>query len=360
MKDKPHVRLVDAHAEGDRRADDHAVVLEKFILVARPHLMVEPRVIGERAPPGQRKLLRELLRAPPRCAIDDAALALMRFEPLGELARRIGLGPHRQKQVRTVEGAHENARTSREQACDNVGAGGAVGGGRHRDRLHAAERIGDLAQPQIFGAKIMPPLRDAMGLVDRKKIDLGASEQLDHVVAHQALGRDIEQAQRAIAHRRRDAPAFVDIGSRIQRRRRNSELAQLRDLVAHQRDQRRDHQGEAFARQRRQLIAERFAAARRHDRQHILAAQRRADDFLLAGAKAGEAEDAAELGAGFVEKGFARHAPSFRCGSKTGVHCTSSMRSAPQASMTSRSSPSAAPLAAGMESSAVRKSSSMG
>src|SRR5260370_7693473 len=102
MTDKPHVRLVDAHAEGDRRADDHAVVLEEFVLVARPHLMVEPRVIGERAPPGQRKLLRELLRAPPRRAIDDAALALMRFEPVADLPRPIGLAPHRAKHVPTV------------------------------------------------------------------------------------------------------------------------------------------------------------------------------------------------------------------------------------------------------------------
>src|SRR5260370_1039241 len=83
------------------------------------------------------------------------------------------------------------------------------------------DRTGDFAQAQIFGPEIMAPLRDAMGLIDREKVDLGASEQRDHVVAHEALGGDIEQAQRPIAHRRRDAPAFVGVGSRIQRRRRN-------------------------------------------------------------------------------------------------------------------------------------------
>ena len=44
----------------------------------------------------------------------------------------------------------------------------------------------------------------------------------------------------------------------------------------------------------------------------------------------------------------------------TGVHSTCSIRSAPAASMTSRSKPSATPLASGMISSAARKSVSIG
>ena len=217
----------------------------------------------------------------------------MRLQPVAELARRIGLRAHGEEQVRPVEGAHENARAAGEQPRDDVGARRPVGGGGHRDRLHAAERFGDIAQAHIFGPEIMPPLRDAMGFVDREEVDLGVSQQRDHIVAHQPLGRDIEQAQRAIAQGFGDALAFIGVGSRIQRRRRYAEFAQLRDLVAHQRDQRRDHQRETLARHRRQLVAKRFAAAGRHHREHVLAAQRRADNFLLAGTKAGKAEHAA-------------------------------------------------------------------
>ena len=47
-------------------------------------------------------------------------------------------------------------------------------------------------------------------------------------------------------------------------------------------------------------------------------------------------------------------------GQGRGVHITCSMRSAPLASMTSRSKPSATPLAAGMTATAARKSSSTG
>ena len=63
VEDEAHVRLVDAHAEGDRRADDDAVVLQKLVLVSRPHLMIEAGVIGQRAPPLARKFLGQFLGA---------------------------------------------------------------------------------------------------------------------------------------------------------------------------------------------------------------------------------------------------------------------------------------------------------
>ena len=65
VKDEADVRLVDPHAEGDGRADD-AIVLA---LERRPGCgrepMIEPGVIGERAPAGARELGRELLRPAP-------------------------------------------------------------------------------------------------------------------------------------------------------------------------------------------------------------------------------------------------------------------------------------------------------
>ena len=43
-----------------------------------------------------------------------------------------------------------------------------------------------------------------------------------------------------------------------------------------------------------QLIAERFAAAGRHDGDRVAAAQHRSDDVFLAGTEAADAEDAAQ------------------------------------------------------------------
>ena len=56
------------------------------------------------------------------------------------------------------------------------------------------------------------------------------------------------------------------------------------------RDQRRHDDRQPRPRQRRQLEAERLAAARRQQREHVLARQRVADDLLLQGPKGREAE----------------------------------------------------------------------
>jgi hypothetical protein len=76
--------------------------------------------------------------------------------------------------------------------------------------------------------------------------------------------------------------------------RRNAVAAELRHLVAHERDQRRHHHGEPVAQQRGQLIAQRFPAAGRHDGQHVAAREHRVDDLALAGAEGLEPEGRAK------------------------------------------------------------------
>jgi hypothetical protein len=58
----------------------------------------------------------------------------------------------------------------------------------------------------------------------------------------------------------------------------------------HQRDQRRDHQRRAFADQRRQLVAERLARARRHHRERALPHEDARNDLFLDSAKGVESE----------------------------------------------------------------------
>jgi hypothetical protein len=80
----------------------------------------------------------------------------------------------------------------------------------------------------------------------------------------------------------------------VERRRRNAVAAQLRHLIAHQRDQRRHHDGEAVAQQRRKLVAQRLAAAGRHHRQHVAAVEDGGDDLGLPGPEGLEAEGGAK------------------------------------------------------------------
>jgi hypothetical protein len=68
-------------------------------------------------------------------------------------------------------------------------------------------------------------------------------------------------------------------------------LAQGADLVAHERDEGRQDDGDALAAERGQLEAQRLAAARGHDRQNVAPFCHGGHDFGLSGAEGGESED---------------------------------------------------------------------
>ena len=102
-------------------------------------------------------------------------------------------------------------------------------------------------------------------------------------LVRQPLGREEEEAQLA---RFEQAPRLVDLGigaHRVQRRGGDAERAELAHLVAHQRDQRRDDERQPAVEDRRQLVADRLAAAGRHDREDVLAGEDPVDDLALAG-----------------------------------------------------------------------------
>ena len=70
---------------------------------------------------------------------------------------------------------------------------------------------------------------------------------------------------RAAAKLRDDSALLGATERRIQKCGVHTELAQRADLVLHERDQRRDHDPDAIANERRDLIANGFPAARRHE-----------------------------------------------------------------------------------------------
>ena len=102
--------------------------------------------------------------------------------------------------------------------------------------------------------------------------------------------RDVEQVEVAGEQPPLDLRGFIKRQRGVQHRRVDAGLQQSRDLVAHQRDQRRHHDAAAFAQQGRQLIAQRLAAAGRHQHQAIAAIRHVPDDFLLRAAKGRQAE----------------------------------------------------------------------
>ena len=85
MDDVPHVRLVDAHAEGDGRDEAHRVLFQERILVARTHLRRQAGVIGQRRHALVGQPLGGLFDLVAAEAINDAALALVTLQEAQQL-----------------------------------------------------------------------------------------------------------------------------------------------------------------------------------------------------------------------------------------------------------------------------------
>ena len=158
-----------------------------------------------------------------------------------------------------------------------------------------SERPGDRAEGEVVGAEVVPPLRDAVRLVDHEQADPGAADAVQEPGRREPLGRDVEQARppghRAV-HRR---PVRRGVLLRVDQRdlARRDALERL-DLVLHQRHQRRDHQRQVRAHQRRQLVAERLARAGRHHDHHVAVRQRGLARLALPGPEGREAEERLE------------------------------------------------------------------
>ena len=207
----------------------------------------------------------------PRCARDEAQ----------ELAAAVAARAHGEAQVRPVEAVDEQLRRRREQPRDDVAARRLVGGRGEGDGLGDAERVAQRREVHVVGTEVVAPLRDAVRLVDREHRGLRGAEHRHHLGLGEPLRRDIGEPQFAPRDLLGDVAVLGKIVGGIERGSGDAVALELRHLVAHQRDQRRDHDGEPVAQQRRKLIAQRLAAAGRHDREHVAAGEDRRDDLRL-------------------------------------------------------------------------------
>ena len=177
-----------------------------------------------------------------------------------------------ERQVRPVEPGRDPRRVAQPEAGDDV-----VGDlrrrrrGRGDDGLRAepARRVGEA---EVVRAEVVPPLGDAVRLVDHEQPDLGLPDPLEEAGRREPLRGDVEQpraaADRAVERRavRRRVLLRVD-----HRHLAGRDALERLDLVLHERDERRDDDREVRAHERGELVAERLARARRHDDEHVAA-----------------------------------------------------------------------------------------
>src|SRR6516225_7360506 len=82
VSDEANIRLVDAHAEGDRGDGEDPVLLQETVAVAVAHHLVETGVISNGRVAAAVEEFGEPFRPLARSAIDDAALAAMTVEEM--------------------------------------------------------------------------------------------------------------------------------------------------------------------------------------------------------------------------------------------------------------------------------------
>ena len=151
-------------------------------------------------------------------------------------------------------------------------------------------------EAQIFGAEIVPPLRDTVSLVDRKQTDLRTLDLSHECLTHESLGRNVEQLKCAAHHTLIHRGHLGGRESRIQPCSRDSPRHKHIHLILHQRYERRDDQREPLQQNSGKLVAKRFPAAGGKNRQSRASLQQSLHNLTLTRSKSRMAKVALQFG----------------------------------------------------------------
>lgn len=180
MNHKPHVGLVDPHAERVGGDHDPDPVKDEILLVLPPLGVLQPGVI---AGGGNAALLQRpanLLDCRAGGAVDDAAAVPIPFQQTLQAGGLVPGAEDLQAEVGPVEPGGDAERVLAAPAAvsrrPGPGSGGCGREGAHGGPLRQrAEKRGDF---QIAGTEVLPPLGDAVGFVHRHQGDGDAARQI--------------------------------------------------------------------------------------------------------------------------------------------------------------------------------------
>ncbi|MCY1176775.1 hypothetical protein D9M73_170590 [compost metagenome] len=140
----------------------------------------------------------------------------------------------------------------------------------------------------------MPPFGNAVRLVHHQQGNRHLGDEVAETLVLQALHRDHQHLQLAGPGALHHLGGLLATLRRVDAGGGNAVAGKESQLVLHQRQQRRNHQGQVRQVQRWQLVAQRLAGAGGKDRRGRMPGQYGTDRRLLAGAELAVAEDAFE------------------------------------------------------------------
>ncbi len=112
-----------------------------------------------------------------------------------------------------------------------------------------------------------------MGLVDGDETDVPRLEGSEHLFGHEAFRCQIEDLVSSATQILPAPSVLLRSQRRIEECRGHAELFQAVDLILHQSDERRNDDREPVIGDRGKLVAQRLAAPRGQERQHIFPGQ---------------------------------------------------------------------------------------
>ena len=143
---------------------------------------------------------------------------------------------------------------------------------RRRQRDHGralVEPLDERADLAIVAAEVVAPFADAVGLVDGDEGDREVLDGRQESRIRQTLRRNVQNLELA-AFDAAPNPFLCPKAERVVKESRmQAQIKELPHLVAHERDQGRDHDGGAAERDGGHLVDQRFARSGGHDGQHV-------------------------------------------------------------------------------------------
>jgi hypothetical protein len=111
----------------------------------------------------------------------------------GALVVRVKEGLDGQPDIRAVEAADKDLWRLHAEAFNDLVPHRTCGGRGERQRGGATERLEEGSQAQVVGPEIVPPVADAMCLVDDEEGRLGRTQAFEGVVVRELLGGKKEE-----------------------------------------------------------------------------------------------------------------------------------------------------------------------
>ena len=297
MHDPADVGLVDAHPERGGGAHDVEVAVHE----ARLHLLaleaLHARVVGRRAHAVRRTASRRARRpgggwrrrrcpAAGAAAIRSCSARSLRCSPPSPWKRSTEsrmFGRSKPRMITSGSRSPSRATISSRTGGAAVAVRASIVG---RPSASAAA-----AEAQVVGPEVVAPLGDAVRLVDHQQRRPGDRQLVQHVGVGELLGGEEEELERLLGElgQRPRALGGGDMGVQL-RGAAGDALGEVLDLVALERDQRRDHDRRARGQQPGDLVDRRLARAGRHHDERVAAGEHGLDRLALARAQRVEAE----------------------------------------------------------------------